>query len=221
MPSPQNASYTPPTTTPFSSPTDHSRLHRGTTTSPCPRLSLHPPAFASLLMLPWVLHTSHATILYHFGVSRTLSMLMRFYYWIRMDISTRWWLPLRQVPGAQDFAPNNYLAYAFHSATERRRHSRQRRLFDPLPTTPRGNYYVLLFTDRVSRHADMYATTEPEFTASGAADILDDRYIPFWGLPSFPTMTLHCVLNSSALSTIAVVSTKLPQAPTLLAPTAV
>ena len=92
MPSPQNASYTPPTTTPFSSPTDHSRLHRGTTTSPCPRLSLHPPAFASLLMLPWVLHTSHATILYHFGVSRTLSMLMRFYYWIRMDISTRWWL---------------------------------------------------------------------------------------------------------------------------------
>ena len=92
MPSPQNASYTPPTTTPFSSPTDHSRLHRGMTTSPCPRLSRHSPAFASLLMLPGVLHTSHATISYHFGVSRTLSMLMRFYYRIRMDISTRWWL---------------------------------------------------------------------------------------------------------------------------------
>ena len=27
----------------------------------------------------------------------------------------------------------------------------------------------------------MYATTEAEFTASGAADILIDRYISFWG----------------------------------------
>ena len=29
----------------------------------------------------------------------------------------------------------------------------------------------------------MYATTEAQFTASGTADILVDRYIPYWGCP--------------------------------------
>ena len=55
--------------------------------------------------------------------------------------------------------------------------------FGPLPTTPRGNTYVLLFTDRFSRRADMYGTTEAEFTASGTADILVDRFIPLWECP--------------------------------------
>ena len=55
--------------------------------------------------------------------------------------------------------------------------------FGPLPTTPRGKSYILLFTDRFSRRADMYATAEAEFTASNTADTLVDRYIPLWGYP--------------------------------------
>ena len=35
-------------------------------------------------------------------------------------------------------------------------------------------------------HADMYATTETEFTTSGTADILVYRYIPLWGCPLTP-----------------------------------
>ena len=31
--------------------------------------------------------------------------------------------------------------------------------FGPLPTTPRGFSYILLFTDRFSRRANMYAVT--------------------------------------------------------------
>ncbi|CAB1101426.1 unnamed protein product [Ectocarpus sp. CCAP 1310/34] len=55
--------------------------------------------------------------------------------------------------------------------------------FGPLPLTPRGNTYILLFTDRFSRRADMYAVTAAEFTAEGTADVLVNQYIPLWGCP--------------------------------------
>ena len=56
--------------------------------------------------------------------------------------------------------------------------------FGPLPTTARGNSYILLFTDRFSRRADMFAVTAAEFTAEGTANILVNRFIPLWGCPS-------------------------------------
>ena len=43
--------------------------------------------------------------------------------------------------------------------------------FGPLSVTPRGNTYILLFTDRFSRRADMYAVTAAEFTAEGTPNI--------------------------------------------------
>ena len=52
--------------------------------------------------------------------------------------------------------------------------------FAPLPVTPRGNTYILIFTDRFSRRADMYVVTATEFTAEGMAIILTIRYIPLW-----------------------------------------
>ena len=55
--------------------------------------------------------------------------------------------------------------------------------FGPLPVTPRGNTYILLFTDSFSRRADMYAVTAAEFTAEGTANIPINRYIPIWGCP--------------------------------------
>ena len=55
--------------------------------------------------------------------------------------------------------------------------------FAPLPVTPRGNTYILLFTDRFSRRADMYAVAAVESTAEGTANILISRYIPLWGCP--------------------------------------
>ena len=56
-------------------------------------------------------------------------------------------------------------------------------VFGPLPVTPRGITYVLLFTDRFSRRADMFAVTAAEFTAEGTANILINRYISLWGCP--------------------------------------
>ena len=55
--------------------------------------------------------------------------------------------------------------------------------FGPLPVTPRGNTYILLFTDSFSRRADMYAVTAAEFTAEGTANFLINRCIPLWGCP--------------------------------------
>ena len=53
----------------------------------------------------------------------------------------------------------------------------------PLPVTPRGNTYILLFTDRFTRRADMFPVTAAEFTAEGTANILVNQYIPLWGCP--------------------------------------
>ena len=104
---------------------------------------------------------------------------MRFFWWIGMDISTRWWLrrclkcqarktsrqtirwPILSIPLSN--GPGIVVSVDY---------------FGPLPITPRGNVYILLFNDHFSRRADMYATTEAEFTASGTANILVDRYIP-------------------------------------------
>ena len=56
--------------------------------------------------------------------------------------------------------------------------------FGPLPTTARENSYILLFTDRFSRRADMFAVTLAEYTAEGTAIILVKPFIPLWGYPS-------------------------------------
>ena len=53
--------------------------------------------------------------------------------------------------------------------------------FGPLPLTRPGNSYILLFTGRFSHRADMYAVSDAEFTAEGAADILVDKYMLLWG----------------------------------------
>ena len=55
--------------------------------------------------------------------------------------------------------------------------------FSTLSVTPRGNTYILLFTDRFSRRADMFTVTAAEFTAEGTANILVNQYIPLWGCP--------------------------------------
>ena len=56
--------------------------------------------------------------------------------------------------------------------------------YGPLLVIPQGNSYLLLFTDRFSRHADMYAVSAAEFTAEGTADMLVNKYIPLWRRPA-------------------------------------
>ena len=53
--------------------------------------------------------------------------------------------------------------------------------FGPLPTTERGHQHILLFTDRFSRRAAMFATTAAEFTAVGVARICRPLH-PYMGM---------------------------------------
>ena len=55
--------------------------------------------------------------------------------------------------------------------------------FGPLPVTPRGSTYILLFTNRFSRRADMFPVTAAEFTAEGTANILVNQCIPLRRCP--------------------------------------
>ena len=63
-------------------------------------------------MHPWVLHTCHATTSCHLGVSRTVRLLRAF-----LLVDWRRCLPplvdppLPQMPGSQDFTPNDLLVY--------------------------------------------------------------------------------------------------------------
>ena len=138
--------------------------------------------YVLLLMRPWVMQVCHSTVSYHLGTTRTL--LERLYWWIAMSMRTRWWLrhslkcqawktsqltvrcPVISMPLLE--GPGIAVSVDYYG---------------PLPVTPRGNTYILLFTDRLSRRADMYAATAAEFTAEGTANILINRYIPLWGFP--------------------------------------
>ena len=122
--------------------------------------------YVPLLMRPWVMQACHSTASYHLGTTRTLRMLESFYWWIGMSICTRWWLchclkcqaqkkswltvrwPVISMPLPE--GPGIAVSVDY---------------FGPLPVTPRGNTYILLFTDRFSRRADMHGVTAAEFTA--------------------------------------------------------
>ena len=85
------------------------------------------------------------------------------------------------MPDAQDFAPNHPLACPLLSLRNGPGITVSVDNFEPLSLTPRGNHYILLFTDRFSRRTDMYAVARAQVTAAGTADILIDQYKPLMG----------------------------------------
>ena len=141
--------------------------------------------YVPLLARPWIMYACHADASRHLGVTRTLKMLERFYWWVGMEACTKWWVrrclkcqarkTSRQtvrwpiLPISLPNSPGVAVSVDY---------------FGPLPITARGKSYILLFTDRFSRRADMFAVTTAEFTAEGTANILVNRFIPLWGCPS-------------------------------------
>ena len=137
------------------------------------------------LARPWIMHACHADASCHLGVTRTLKMLERFYWWIGMEVCTKWWVrrclkcqaretsrqtirwPTLSIPLPNGPGISVSVDY-----------------FGPRPITAEGNSYILLFTDRFSRRADMFPVTAAEFTAEETANILVNRFIPLWGCPS-------------------------------------
>ena len=141
--------------------------------------------YVPLLARPWIMHACHADTSCHLGVMRTLKMLERFYWWVGMEACTKWWVcrclkcqarrtsrqtvcwPVLSIPLPNSLGVAVSVDY-----------------IKPLPTTARGNSYILLFTGRLRRCADMFAVTTAEFPAEGTANILVNRFILLWGCPS-------------------------------------
>ena len=140
--------------------------------------------YVPLLMRPWIMQTCHSTASCHLGTRRTLRILERFYWWIGVNVCTRWWLrhclkcQARKTP-----RPTVRLPIISMPLPEGRGIAISVDYFGPLPFTPRGNTYILLITDRFSRRADMFAVAAAEFTAEGTANILVTQYIALWGCP--------------------------------------
>ena len=115
---------------------------------------------------------------------RTLRMLERFYWWIGMSICTRWWL--RHCLKCQALKTSRMTIQwpvILMALPEGPGITVSVDYFGPLPVAPRGNTYILLFTDCFCRRADTYAVTAADLAAEGTVNILINRYIPLWGRP--------------------------------------
>lgn len=55
--------------------------------------------------------------------------------------------------------------------------------FGPLPVTPHGNPYILLFANRFNRRTNMFEVSAAKFSAEGTADVFVNRYVTLWGCP--------------------------------------
>ena len=129
------------------------------------RLPFNDPVriYVPLLARPWIMHACHADASCHLGVTRTLKMLERFCWWVGMKVCTKWWVrrclkcqarktsrqtvrwPVLPIPPLN--SPGVAVCVDY---------------FGPLPITARGNSYILLFTDRFSRRADMLPLPRPK-----------------------------------------------------------
>ena len=136
-----------------------------------------------LMLRPWVMDRAHKEAVHH-GEKVTLAMLERYYYWVGMVSSVKWWIrrcyacqarnktratvrwPLVYLPLSS--GPDQMVAFD---------------LLGPLPRTKQGNEHNLLVVDLCSRHAEGYALSVDEKTAQSYAAKLVHDYIPLWDCP--------------------------------------
>lgn len=186
-----------PRSKPIGVPCPHLLLVKKPTTAPKPSPHRKSGKFARLLgdeptrvyvpflLRPWAIDAVHKEGC-HLGEDVTLASLERYYFWVGMSDSVRWFVkhclvcqasksnrrpprwPLMSLPLPS--RPGEMVAFD---------------ILGPLPTTTRGHKYVLLVVDLFSRHAEPYALTAAEKTAQGCATKLADDYCTRWGCPTF------------------------------------
>ena len=143
-----------------------------------------PQIYVPMLLRQWVLRGCHADSVCHFGVIRTQQMLQRFYWWVGLGQSVRWWIrrclycQARKTSRQTIRWPTTLMPLPSGSGQ-----IVSVDYFGPLPITRNGNKHILLYTDRFSRHTAAYAVTQDERTAEGTARIFVEQNIPYWGRP--------------------------------------
>ena len=162
----------------------------------------------------------------HLGMARTQSMLEQFYWWIGMNISTRWWLrhclQCRARKSSRQTACWPTLSLPLLSSPGI---AISVDYFGPLPVAPKGNSYILLFTDRLTRRTDMYSVSAADLTAEGTADkYISSTNTSLGGdaaLVSSPTTASSSDPSCLTLFTSCTACAKLRQAPIILTETVV
>ena len=141
--------------------------------------------YVPLLLRSWVMDCAHKEAV-HLGKKVTLGLLQRFYWWIGMAESVKWWIRRCYTCQARKSARQTVRWPLIYIILPSR--PGQMVAFDllgPLPTTARGNAYVFLVVDLFSRHAEAYAITKGEKNTEGCAARLVHDYIPRW-MPAYP-----------------------------------
>ena len=139
--------------------------------------------YVPFLLRPWALDSVHKEG-FHLGENVTLASAERYYWWIGMSASVKWWIRhciVCQAAKSSRRAPRWPLISLPLPSSPGEMVS-----FDisgPLPKTKNGNKYILLIVDLFSRHAEPYALSAEEKTAKGCANKLANEYVTRWGCP--------------------------------------
>ena len=128
--------------------------------------------YVPFLLRPWVLDSVHKEG-FHLGENVTLASTERYYWWIGMSASVKWWIRhclVCQAAKTSRRAPRWPLISLPLPSSPGEMVSFD--ILGPLPKTKNGNKDILLIVDLFSRHAEPYALTAEEKTAKGCASIL-------------------------------------------------
>ena len=125
--------------------------------------------YVPLLLRPWVMDCAHEEAV-HLREKVTLGLLHRFYWWIGMAESVKWWVRRCDTCQARK-STRQTVRWPLISLPLPSRPGQMVSfdLLGPLPVTAKGNEYVFLVVDLFSRHAEAYAITKREKNTEGCA----------------------------------------------------
>ena len=138
--------------------------------------------YVPLLARPWVMHACHADASCHLGVTRTLKMVERFYWWVGTEVCTKWWVRRCLICQARKTSRQTIRWPTLSTPLPNSLGISVRvYYFGPLPTTARGNSYILFFTDRFSRRG---------YVRCYRRGVHSRRYCEHLGKPLYPPLEM-------------------------------
>ena len=141
--------------------------------------------YVPLMFRPWLIDRKRKEAV-NLCEKVTLAMLERYYYWVDMASSVKWWIR-RCYPCQARKKTRHTVRWPLLIVSLLLPFGRgQMAAFDLLGLLPRmkqGNEHVLLAVDLFSRHAEGYALSADEKTTQGCAVKLVHDYIPRWDCP--------------------------------------
>ena len=133
-----------------------------------------------------VLHSMHNSIISgHLGKRKTTEKLLQRFYWFEVREDLKIWIAKCQTSGAYKLPSKSAKAPLGSMPTCAPWDRLSTDTIGPFPLTPRGNKYILTFTDHFTKWVEVFAI--PDQTATTCANILLNEIISRYGCP----LSLH------------------------------